>query len=290
MAIKQPKALSTKDLNKMYLFCNKESLPVWRSVSQERTVRSSRRAPRIDNLLYSVLQLGPAWLWTTKAQRPQYCFPSAAMSKRSSFNSLNTLLKRGIEPSALRVTRPKLPTTKSNGIILSRILSVIKYRPVLLLLRSDQVFAFSLFTLNNSPSVPEYSSLFELREFLGHLIQTKKKEHVDTFQNNTLTWYMRLEKSSYHLGMSVSVTGNLPWRPGGIIEHCSPSVGRGPAPKEKLPPVSKSAFSFFSGFSSLAALAFLRSWSGPWLCLSSFSKSIACKICLRYLRFKIFSL
>ena len=101
---------------------------------------------------------------------------------------------------------------------------------------------------------------------------------------------MRLEKSSYHLGMSVSVTGNLPWRPGGIIEHCSPSVGRGPAPKEKLPPVSKSAFSFFSGFSSLAALAFLRSWSGPWLCLSSFSKSIACKICLRYLRFKIFSL
>ena len=93
--------------------------------------------------------------------------------------------------------------------------------------------------------------------------------------------------------MSDSVTGNLPWRPGGIIEHCSPSVGRGPAdkvpPRERFPPLSKSAFFPPSSSPPLA----LTSWSVSVLCFSNFSKSIACKMCRRYLNiqngsFKIF--
>ena len=93
--------------------------------------------------------------------------------------------------------------------------------------------------------------------------------------------------------MSDSVTGNLPWRPGGIIEHCSPSVGRGPAdkvpPRVRFPPLSKSAFFPPSSSPPLA----LISWSVSVLCFSNFSKSIACKMCRRYLSiqygsFKIF--
>ena len=83
--------------------------------------------------------------------------------------------------------------------------------------------------------------------------------------------------------MSDSVTGNLPWRPGGIIEHCSPSVGRGPAdkvpPRVRFPPLSKSAFFPPSSSPPLA----LISWSVSVLCFSNFSKSIACKMCRRYL-------
>jgi hypothetical protein len=31
-----------------------------------------------------------------------------------------------------------------------------------------------------------------------------------------------------HLGMSVTLTANLPWRPGGMMEHCSLTAGPGP--------------------------------------------------------------
>ena len=82
--------------------------------------------------------------------------------------------------------------------------------------------------------------------------------------------------------MSVRVTGNLPWSPGGIIEHCSPSVGRGPVeeiPKVRFPPFSKSP----TGEISFPCFVFLEPWSPPISCFSSFSRSIACKMCLRYL-------
>ena len=82
--------------------------------------------------------------------------------------------------------------------------------------------------------------------------------------------------------MSVRVTGNLPWSPGGIIEHCSPSVGRGPVeeiPRVRFPPFSKSP----SGETSFPCFVFFEPWSPAISCFSSFSRSIACKMCLRYL-------
>ena len=139
--------------------------------------------------------------------------------------------------------------------------------------KSEMLFKISRTTLISFPGpylkIPPFSSSGNSAAMSSRL----KEQNISLCQNHS---------RKAHLGMSVRVTGNLPWSPGGIIEHCSPSVGRGPVeeiPKVRFPPFSKSP----TGEISFPCFVFLEPWSPPISCFSSFSRSIACKMCLRYL-------